>query len=194
MMSGFKILIEGYARTMGSVVFASPTTVLIRDSGLTILVDPGANKRLLLDALEREAITPEQIDIVFVTHHHLDHLLNIRLFPDKEIYDGAAINAYDKMLEYSGNIPNTRIKVIPTLGHTMEHWSLLMETARGKVAIAGDVFWWWDDEEQKIDKESLMAREDPYAQDADALSESRKKLREMADYIIPGHCRMFATR
>ena len=57
--------------------------------------------------------------------------------------------------------------------------------------MAGDVFWWWDNEEQKTDKESLMARKDPYVKNKEQLNESRKKVLEIADYIIPGHGKMF---
>ncbi len=190
-MAEIKILIEGYAREKSGVWYASPATVLINDNGLNILVDPGANKKLLLEALEKEGLKPENIDIVFLTHYHLDHILNIRLFPDKDIYDGNTINSDDKIVEYSGNIPNTNVQVIPTPGHAHEHCSLLVGTKKGKIVIAGDVFWWKDDETQKTDKESLMKHKDPYVKDKEALTESRKKLLEIADYIIPGHGKMF---
>lgn len=193
-MAEVKVLIEGYAREENGVWFASPATVLIKDSGLNILVDPGSNKKLLLESLEKEGLKPEDIDIVFLTHYHLDHILNIRLFPDKDIYDGDTINSDDKIVEYSGNIPNTNVQVIQTPGHAHEHCSLLVETEKGKIVIAGDVFWWNDDDEQKIDNESLMKHEDPYVKDKGALAESRKKLLEIADYIIPGHGEMFKVK
>ena len=190
-MAEIKILIEGYAKEENGVWHASPATILIRDSGLNILVDPGANKELLLESLEKEGLKPENIDIVFLTHYHLDHILNIRLFPNKDIYDGNTINSNDKIVKYSGNIPNTNVQVISTPGHAHEHCSLLVETKKGKIVIAGDVFWWIDNEEQKTDKESLMKHEDPYVKDKEALIKSRKKLLEIADYIIPGHGKMF---
>ncbi len=191
MMAEIKILIEGYAKEENGVWYASPATILIRDSGLNILVDPGANKELLLESLDKEGLKPENIDIVFLTHYHLDHILNIRLFPNKDIYDGNTINSNDKIVKYSGNIPNTNVQVIPTPGHAHEHCSLLVETKKGKIVSAGDVFWWKDNEEQKTDKESLMKHEDLYVKDKEALIKSRKKLLEIADYIIPGHGKMF---
>ena len=138
---------------------------MIKDSGLNILVDPGANRKKLLEALEKEGLRPEDIDIVFLTHYHLDQILNIRSFPDKDIYDGDTINSYDKIVEYSGNIPNANVQVIETPGHAHEHCSLLIETEKGKIVVAGDVFWWKDEEEQKTDFESLIKHEDPYAKD-----------------------------
>lgn len=193
-MSEIKILIEGYAREESDVWLASPATVLIKDNGLNIIVDPGANKKLLLDALEKENIKPEDIDIVFLTHYHPDHILNIRLFPGKDVYDNNTIYSDDKEVGYSGNIPNTNIQVIPTPGHAHEHCSLLVKTEKGRIVVAGDVFWWMDNEEQRTDKKSLMEQEDPFVKDKKALAESRKKLLEIADYIIPGHGKMFKVK
>ncbi len=190
-MSEVKILVEGYAREENGTEIASPSVVLIKDSGLNILVDPGANKELLLNALSDEGLLPEDIDLIFITHYHPDHILNIRLFPDKDILDGDTIYRGDKEISFSGKIPDTNIMIIETPGHAHEHASLLAETDKGKIAIAGDVFWWSDDEEQKTDYDSLMAHKDPFVKDPEALRKSRKKLLETADYIIPGHGKMF---
>ena len=44
-MTEVKVLIEGYAEKNKEGWLASPSTVLIKDSGLKIIVDPGSNKR-----------------------------------------------------------------------------------------------------------------------------------------------------
>jgi glyoxylase-like metal-dependent hydrolase (beta-lactamase superfamily II) len=59
------------------------------------------------------------------------------------------------------------------------------------VVVAGDVFWWADREEQKTDRESLLFHKDPFAKDEKALLASRRKILELADWIIPGHGKMF---
>jgi len=64
----------------------------------------------------------------------------------------------------------------------------------GKVVIAGDVFWWVDEEEQRTDKQSLLGHEDPYVKDEKALRESRERILNLADYIIPGHGEMFKKK
>ena len=59
-----------------------------------------------------------------------------------------------------------------------------------KVVLAGDVFWWADGEEQLVD----INKEDdahPAELDMKALIKSRRVLLEKADYIIPGHGKMF---
>jgi glyoxylase-like metal-dependent hydrolase (beta-lactamase superfamily II) len=148
----------------------------------------------LLKKLAEEKLKPKDVDMIFLTHYHLDHSLNIRLFPDCKVLDGNEINNDDKIFSYSGKIPKTNIKVIETPGHANEHASLLVETKKGKIAVAGDVFWWRTDEEQKIDYESLMNHKDPYVKDEKILKESRRKILEIADWIIPGHGKMFKVK
>lgn len=190
-MAEIKILVNGYARTIKGIEEASPNTVLIKDKGKLVLVDPGSNSKLLLSALAKEGLSPSDIKTIFLTHYHLDHLLNIRLFPKADILDGDTINRGDKIISYSGNIPTTKIKIIPTPGHAFEHCSLLVDTKEGRVAIAGDVWWWTDQEQQKTDKKSLLFKKDPFVKNKKALLKSRKKILSLADYIIPGHGKMF---
>lgn len=194
-MTEIKLLIQGYARPTGNGAYkASPATVLIKDSEKLILVDPGANKKKLLDALEKESLRPKDISIIFLTHYHPDHILNIRLFPDTDIYDGNTIYRNDEEIEFSGKVPGTDILIIPTPGHAHEHASLLAKTVEGTVCIAGDLWWWPDDEKQKTDRKSLLSLKDPYAKDKKALLNSRKKILSQADFIIPGHGKMFQIK
>jgi len=191
-MSEIKILVEGYAKPTGGDSYkASPTSILIKDSGKIILVDPGASRQKLLNALKKEGLETEDIDIIFLTHYHPDHLLNIKLFDNVDIYDGSTVYRDDEEFEYSGNIPGTNIQVVSTPGHAYEHVSLLVNTKEGKMCVAGDLWWWMDGAKQKIDTESLLSLKDPFAKDKKALLKSRKKILSMADIIIPGHGKMF---
>ncbi|OGF18754.1 hypothetical protein A3I35_00615 [Candidatus Falkowbacteria bacterium RIFCSPLOWO2_02_FULL_45_15] len=191
-MSEIKILIQGYARPAKGGYIASPTTTLIKDSGKLILVDPGANDKALLRELAKEKLKPGDIDIIFLTHYHPDHILNIRLFPQADVYDGNTIYRGDREIFYDGKtIPGAAVKVIATPGHAHEHASLLVETKEGKCAIAGDVFWWEDGQEPALDKKSLLRLTDEFVKDKVALRKSRQKLLQLADYIIPGHGKKF---
>lgn len=187
-MSEIKILIEGYARPAKGGYVASPGTTLIKDSGKLILVDPGANSKLLSQRLAQEKLKPNDIDIIFLTHYHPDHILNIRLFPQADIYDGNTIYRGDREISYDGKtIPGTAVKVIATPGHAHEHASLLVKTKEAVVAVAGDVFWWEDGKKPAMDKKSLLRLTDEFVKDKVALRKSRRKLLKLADYIIPGH-------
>ncbi|PJE69556.1 MAG: hypothetical protein COU98_01320, partial [Candidatus Staskawiczbacteria bacterium CG10_big_fil_rev_8_21_14_0_10_38_10] len=80
-------------------------------------------------------------------------------------------------------------------GHDQFHCSVLVKTEDlGKVIIAGDVFWWTDEEKQKTDKQSLLKHEDPYVKDEKALKESRERILNLADWVIPGHAGMFKVK
>lgn len=191
-MTKFKVLTQGYAKETESGWLASSTTILIENSGKKILVDPGINRKLLLSKLEEEGLTVDDIDIVFMTHYHPDHVFLAAMFEKAVVHDGDTTYINDEETEYEGEIPGTNIKVIPTPGHAHEHAALLLDTAKGKVAVAADVFWWADEEEQKVnDVETLVNREDPFTKDKEALKASRKKVLEIADWIIPGHGKMF---
>lgn len=191
-MAEVKILVSGFAKKVSDNLWkASSTTTLIKDSGKNILVDPGSNKEKLLAALKKEDLTLEDIDIVFITHYHPDHLLNIRLFPNKDIYDNDTIYSGDKISTYTKKVPGTNIEVIDTPGHAHELGCLVVKTNKGNVVVAGDLWWWREDWEQKTDTKSLINHVDPYVKDQKALLESRKKILKIADWIIPGHGKMF---
>ncbi len=192
-MAEVKVLIEGYAKEEGAVELASSTTTLIRDKNLNIIVDPGMNRKLLLEALEKENLSKEDINYVILTHNHMDHILLAGIFENAEVLDEGSIYSFEGTIkDHEGKIPGTDIEIMQTPGHDPFHSTILVETKEfGKVAIAADVFWWADDEEQKTDRKSLIEHEDPYVKDKEKLKESREKILEIADYIIPGHGKMF---
>jgi glyoxylase-like metal-dependent hydrolase (beta-lactamase superfamily II) len=192
-MAEVKVLIEGYAKEENGAEFASSTTILIREGDLNIIVDPGMNRKLLLESLKKEGLPSDKINYVILTHYHLDHSLLAGIFKNARIMDNSDICSWDGKIEtHDGKVPGTDIEIIRTPGHDMFHCSVLVKTNEfGKVIIAGDVFWWEDSQEQKTDKESLMKHKDPYMKNEEELTNSRKKILEIADYIIPGHGKMF---
>lgn len=75
----------------------------------------------------------------------------------------------------------------------LEHLSLLVKTPKGIIAIAGDAIWWLDGEEKLFDihqKDHSQAK----GMNMEKLIESRKKILQKADYIIPGHGKMFKVK
>lgn len=192
-MSEVKVLIEGYAREEGDSELASSTTTLIKDKSLNIIIDPGMNRKLLLEALKKENLSPKDINYVILTHTHLDHCLLTGIFDNATILDDSSSYTFNgKIKEHGGVVPNTDLKIIKTPGHDQFHCSVLVNDNKlGKVVIASDVIWWSDDEKQETDKQSIISHKDPYVKDEKKLVESRKKILELADYIIPGHGKMF---
>ena len=187
------ILLEGVTRKISDKEWeASPNVILIKDSGKNILVDPGTNPELL-NILSKHNLTLYSIDMIFLTHYHIDHLLNIRFFPKVDVVEGGLIHRNQKEIAFSDKIPGTNIHIIPTPGHAYEHTSLIAETKIGRVCIAGDL-WWWEDGEQKTDSTSLIHHEDPFVKDKRALKESRERILALADWIIPAHGKMFKVK
>lgn len=195
-MAKLKILVNGYVKEKDGEEFASSTTTLVQDNNLKIIVDPGMDREALLRGLTKQGLKPEDIDFVILTHTHLDHSLLAGIFENAKALDNSDIYSFDgKIGEHEGKVPNTDIEIIKTPGHDQFHCSVLINVEDlGRVVIAGDVFWWTDEEERKTDKQSLLEHKDPYTKDEKALKESREKILEMTDYVIPGHGEMFKVK
>jgi len=192
-MVEIKVLVEGYAREENGREHASSSVTLIKDSKLNILVDTGSNRKLLMEKLSEEGLTCEDIDYIIITHTHLDHCLLIGMFKNAKVLDSESIyESSGGIYEHNNRVPGTNIKIIATPGHTQAHCSVLVNTAEyGKVAVVADVFWWEDEAQEEINKKSLLKLKDPYADDKEELNKSRRKVLEIADYIVPGHGKMF---
>jgi len=192
----FEILVEGYAKKIGDITKASSTVTFIQDNGIKIIVDPGMDREKLLTALKRIGITPQEIDFVVLTHYHLDHSLLAGIFENAKILDDGEIYSWNgEIKEHKGKVPGTDVQIIETPGHAIFHCCVVFEHQNyDKVCVAGDLFWWRDEENQEEDikdLEKLINKEDPYKKDWKKLKESRKKILDLCDWIIPGHGKMF---
>ena len=137
----------------------STNTVLIRDEGLNIVVDPGILQLGRYGALQKRlaelGLEPGDIDMVVNTHCHYDHIESNYLFKGKPLV------VHEKEVEYYSNLYwpefteafmgimeidavsgekklSENVRVIETLGHTPGSISVLAETGEGLVACIGD--------------------------------------------------------
>lgn len=185
-MAEVKILIQGYtsADKPGTKERSCPTITLVKDGRSVIVVDPGtlASQEVLVNALKKEGLSPNDVNTVFLTHSHIDHFASVGVFPKVTIveYYGAWKN--DSVKDRPVNLTKN-IQILETPGHSYTGLTLLVETSLGVIAICGDVF--WKRNYPKVDK---------YADNPKKLKESRKKLLKIADYIIPGHAGMFKVK
>ncbi|MGA1820176.1 MAG: MBL fold metallo-hydrolase [Thermoplasmatota archaeon] len=189
-MAEARILNEGSASREGDGWSAVPNTILVTEGKCRIIVDPG-NHPKLLEIMEVRSVWPEEIGMIFLTHSHIDHSLNIKLFPDATIIDGQWMYRGTSIIPHDGRIPGTDIEIVPTPGHSLDHASLIVRTQSERLALCGDLFWWENDQEQRTDYSSLLFLEDPFAVDRDLLMSSRRTLMRMADRFIPGHGKPF---
>jgi len=193
-MATVKVLIEGYAKKQQNGWVASSTTCLIDTGGTKILTDPGCNREKLTAAFKHEGLSFDDIDFVFLSHGHPDHILLVGLFTKAKYvtYDSNLLYDTDRLSEFDSHLFGSEIEIIETPGHVLEHLSLLVDTPQGKVAIAGDTIWWLDDEEQVFDVNQKDQAQVKGMNMADLVA-SRKKLIAAANYIIPGHGKMFTV-
>ena len=191
-MAEVKVLIRGYAKKLVNGWLASSSTALIIDKKIKVIADPGTNRSLLINKLKKEGLNLDDIDFVFMTHYHPDHNILMGIFKKAKILDDEVIYFKDKQYEHNKIIPGTTIKIISTPGHSGFHGSLLIPTYKGNIVFAGDLFWWSDEEKQETKHlNSLIKHKDIFAKDVDKLEKSRKKILKIADWVIPGHGKMF---
>jgi glyoxylase-like metal-dependent hydrolase (beta-lactamase superfamily II) len=192
-MNKVKVLIEGYAIVCDDFEDVSPSVVLIENEKQKIIIDPGFNREKLLKALENEGSKTGDITAVVLTHNHMDHFPLVGMFEKAIVLDDSDQYSQNGIIRrQEKGMLGEGIEIIKTPGHDPFHCSIIVDTSDlGKIAISGDIFWWIDGEEPNKDYESLINIEDPYVKNEEVLKESRKKILEIADWIIPGHGKMF---
>src|SRR5215207_599375 len=157
------ILVEGYVR-MPNV---AGTVSLIREADRVVIVDPGmvADRELILRPLRELGVRPEDVTDVVVSHHHLDHTLNIALFPAVPVHDFQSVIEGDvftrRAAEGTHLTPSIRLHATP--GHTPQDITTLVGTADDTVALTH--LWWTEegpaDDPYTLDREQVAAAAGP---------------------------------
>ena len=171
------ILLPGSLTSTGGGVASSCT--LIRDGDRIIVVDPGMAPSALsiLDPLAALGVLPEDVTDVVLGHHHPDHTMHAGHFPNAAVHDHWAIYRGTDWedSECDGRELSASVVLARTPGHTSEDLATLAGTPEGVVVCSHAWF----------TADSAVDDEDP--EDAGQLHESRRKILEIADLIVPGH-------
>jgi len=186
-MTEIKVLVEGYAKKIKEGWLASSTVTLVKTNDKNIIIDPGCNRKRLIEELQKNNLKTKDIDFVLLTHSHTDHTLLAGIFENAEVLNNEEIYSDDKQVEHHNKIKGTDLEIIQTPGHSNDHCSLIIRADK-IYAVAGDVFWWTDDEKQKV---IINKPDQAHSCDMKKLIESRKRILDIADWIIPGHGKMF---
>jgi glyoxylase-like metal-dependent hydrolase (beta-lactamase superfamily II) len=169
------VLVEGYARTP----HVAGTVSLVRDEDRIVIVDPGmvADRDLILRPLRELGVRPEDVTDVVVSHHHLDHTVNIALFPVVPVHDFQSVIEGDVFTQRpaDGLQLTPSIRLLATPGHTPQDLTTLVGTADD--VIAATHLWWTQD----------GPADDPYSPDREELRRQRKRVLDLATMILPGH-------
>lgn len=191
MSAEVKILVEGCTNADSVAETGEEKTqstiTLVRDGDLVMVVDPGIleSQQVLVEALHKENLTVQDVNVVCITHSHLDHYRNIGMFPDAKTLEFFGLweknTAQDWKEQFTSNI-----QVLHTPGHDYTGITLFVKTIDGVVAICGDVFWKENYPEDPHD--------DAFASNPEKLKESREMILKIADWIIPGHGPMYKNK
>jgi len=173
------------------------TVTLIRGEK-NIIVDTGwfYTDKKIIDSLKELNLTPDDIDIVVLTHTHIDHTLNTYLFDKALIYAKFAPKYFGQYHDPQNNIlcradveDGTKlmkgVEILLTPGHTGDSISVVVDTEQGKIVIAGDAI----AEKSLVDLDKKPVEMLVYS--VEEYEKSRKKILEIADYIVPGHGDIF---
>src|SRR5215207_10173870 len=122
------VLVEGYAR----MPHVAGSVRLVRDADRVVIVDPGmvADRELILGPLSRLGVRPEDVTDVVVSHHHLDHTVNIALFPVVPVHDFQSVIEGDTFTRRAadGIQLTPSIRLLATPGHTPQDITTLVGT------------------------------------------------------------------
>lgn len=186
------VIKPGYARWEGGYASqrACGTITLIK-SHKNCIVDLGiaSDKNTILQGLKRNKLSPKDIDTVILTHSDVDHIGNMNLFPDATFIGGNDVIQGDLFKEFFKEkyIVDENITIIHTPGHDNRCITVLVKTAKGLVAVTGDLF---EYDKDWVSFDSSEAWE-PWSQDKETQNKSRTKIWKLADYIVPGHGDIF---
>ncbi len=194
-MAKVKVLVAGFHHFReGRLKISASSSLIVSDQN--ILVDTGyfTDKDKIISGLAEANLQPQDIDIVVLTHLHLDHLANTYLFDQAKIYCKLRQNYPGQYhLPQQGEIIREELKdglklakdveIILTPGHTEDHISVVVQTELGQVVIAGDA----------MPTENLLNldKKPELCSSLSDFDKSRQKIIARADYIVPGHGQMF---
>ncbi len=195
------VLHVGYSVNEGSFMRANCTCCLIRMTGceegersgsVNVIVDTMTawDGDKIEAALAQHGLKCRDVHYVICTHGHSDHIGSNYLFQSAKYHIvGTSVSNKDEYpdIEFPINLGgNDDVQVMKTPGHTLDSVSVLVKTSEGLVAIVGDLF----EREEDIEQPELW-KVTAGSEDEKKQEESRKKVLNIADYIVPGHGPIF---
>lgn len=160
------------------------SVTLIQTEGKNILVDVGARGTIekVKSRLKEEGLSLNEIDLVLLTHFHLDHAYNLAYFENSRVIgwmhewksgETLRIPEIDEYEVCKG------IKLLKAEGHAEEHLAVEVKEDDGKITIiSGDAI------SKEYIEHKKVAR---FFYDKDLYIKSAEKILSRADRIIPGH-------
>jgi N-acyl homoserine lactone hydrolase len=208
----YEIFVKGNSCSLpeGFIGLANLTLVHTGEGPMMFDVGHTVNRVGLVDGLAARGLRRSDVRRVFLSHLHIDHVMNIDLFPfSTRVYVSRAdweyaaspnpedqfvpwlireqLAKYDLvLLDGEGELePGLRYLAVP--GHTPGCLALDLDTAdKGRVVIAGDAI--------KFPRELMTHRVDLAFDTPEHAARSIEAIKAIADRIVPGHFAEFIRR
>lgn len=142
---------------MKLAVFASGSTgncALVRGGGRSVLIDAGISARRIRQSLARAGLLPSELDGIFITHEHSDHIRGLAallkcgpvpVYAPGMVRDaliravpGADIYARELTPERAVSLEGLTVTAFPTPHDTPQSVGYRMEAEGGALAVATD--------------------------------------------------------
>ena len=206
-MATLDIMLPGYSFGTDSGTPAFCAVILVESDGRRILVDTAhVGRRVQLqEQLAARGLGVSDIDLVFMTHAHWDHVQNFDAFPDVPMaihpherkyasaphvndwatpqWTGAAIETHPMTEVDEGDELAKGVRVIHLPGHSPGSIGLLVETEAGICGITGDAM--HTAAVGKAGRSPLVFYSESQA------NESIARVMSASDILYPGHDRPF---
>ena len=204
MTVAYDVIVPGNSLRLRDGFLGLSSIVLVQTEAGPMLVDCGhhVTRGALIEGLQRNGLTPDDIAVVFLTHLHFDHCNNIDLFPGARVLVGRrewdyaeAPHPDDDFVPWliKEQLRRHRLELVdgeaeicagvrhlPAPGHTPGLMALVIDTDdRGRVVLASDAI--------KHVKEALTERCDMAFDTVEAGTATIRKLLAIGDRIVPGH-------
>jgi glyoxylase-like metal-dependent hydrolase (beta-lactamase superfamily II) len=168
------------------------TCTVVTGENFHLLVDPSIKDATLMatELDRRTGLSIEEIDTIFITHQHDDHLFGLKHFPKAKWVAGADVAAalnksgkFDKQIEPAGKTLLGAFDVIPMPGHTPDSTGLRFDHNGYSIVISGDAVAskdYWDGGQMYYN-----------VMDMEASKKTLAMISSIADIIVPGHDNYF---
>jgi glyoxylase-like metal-dependent hydrolase (beta-lactamase superfamily II) len=168
------------------------TCTVIAGEGFRVLVDPSLAKadEMARELDRRTGLKIADINTVFITHEHGDHVAGLAHFADARWVAApdvaAKLNVPKKLakpVEGATGRLHDALEIIATPGHTMSHHSLRFDCDGRSIIAAGDAVATRDFWNERMGYFNAV--------DFALSAKTMNRMAEIADVIVPGHDNYF---